>query len=53
MWKNFNKWGIQSLGKGYYELTFSCLERCKESLINSILEFKSMYFETLHLDQRF
>lgn len=30
LWRNLGKWGISSLGKGYYELTFSSLEDVKK-----------------------
>jgi hypothetical protein len=29
LWKDLSRWGISSLGKGFYELTFSCLEDVK------------------------
>jgi len=29
MWKNLSKWGVMSLGKGFYEFTFTCLEDVK------------------------
>jgi len=29
IWKDLKQWGISSLGKGYYEFTFSCLEDVK------------------------
>jgi len=29
LWKDLRRWGISSLGKGFYELTFSCLEDVK------------------------
>jgi hypothetical protein len=29
LWKDLSRWGISSLGKGFYELTFTCLEDVK------------------------
>jgi len=29
LWSNLSRWGITSLGKGFYEFTFSCLEDVK------------------------
>jgi len=26
LWKDFSRWGVQFMGKGYYEFTFSSLE---------------------------
>lgn len=29
LWKNFSKWGVIYIGKGYYEFVFTCLEDVK------------------------
>jgi len=29
IWKDLKKWGVQSIGKGYFEFTFSSLEDVK------------------------
>jgi hypothetical protein len=29
IWKNLNKWGVTSIGKGFFEFSFSCLEDVK------------------------
>jgi len=29
IWKNLNQWGITTIGKGYFEFSFTCLEDLK------------------------
>jgi hypothetical protein len=40
IWKDLNRWGIQSIGKGYYELAFSSIEDMKRVIIHCFMELK-------------
>jgi hypothetical protein len=35
IWKNLSKWGVTSIGKGFYEFSFTCLEDVKRVRSNT------------------
>jgi len=50
IWKNLSKWGVTSIGIGFFEFFFSSLEDVKR-VRSTIVESKPLGVETFCLDK--